>query len=255
MWNWKKTLKLLMAGAAVVAIVLFIVHIASLQADSSTLAVELDNCREKNKAMFDLLVSLVSGGNVSIKELSPFLTESETQDIETKAADRIKTSLPFDLTTQFFPSGWMGDGSSDSGYISMRRVPSVIDGEDVVATRIEYRQGPEGWAGVYWQYPDKNWGEEPGRSLFGARAISFFARGEEGGEIVEFKSGGITGSPHADSYGRSLGPVTLFQDWRHYTIDLSKEDLSSVIGAFAWVAAGADNGGHLVFYIAKIQVE
>jgi hypothetical protein len=61
-----------------------------------------------------------------------------------------------------------------------------LEGKDTIETRIEYKQGPEkGWAGLYWQHPDNNWGDEPGVDLTGAKRISFYARGERGGEIVE----------------------------------------------------------------------
>jgi hypothetical protein len=93
--------------------------------------------------------------------------------------------------------------------------------------------------------------------LRGAREVAFLARGEVGGEIVEFKSGGIfRGGPYPDSFEASLGSVALAKEWRPYRIDLSRGDLSNVIGAFAWVAAAADNGNRpMTFYVADLWVK
>jgi hypothetical protein len=87
------------------------------------------------------------------------------------------------------------------------------------------------------------------------RAISFLAKGESGGEVVEFKSGGISGR-YRDSYEVSLGKVILKDEWTKYTINLSSSDLSSVIGAFAWVIASSDNErSEVTTYLANVQVE
>ena len=85
--------------------------------------------------------------------------------------------------------------------------------------------------------------------MTGAQAISFLAQGEEGGEIVEFKSGGISGK-----YEVSLGAVPLSDSWQSHTIDLSGQNLSNVIGAFAWSASGADNNNDLSFYLTELVV-
>ena len=171
---------------------------------------------------------------------------------------------PFNLDAQYYPSGWMGDivQAGGTGTLNVTTEETTVEGKTFAATRIDYKQGKgKGWAGVYWQHPDKNWGDEPGFSLAGYKRISFFARGERGGEIVEFVSGGITNKskPHQDSFRKSLGKVVLKKDWTKYVIDLSDltdQQLSDVIGAFAWVAVGGyDKEGKLVTYIADLKVE
>jgi len=127
----------------------------------------------------------------------------------------------------------------------------------MLVVRVTYAPGDSGWAGVYWQHPPNNWATEPGLDLRGAREVAFLARGEVGGEIVEFKSGGIfRGGPYPDSFEASLGSVALAKEWRPYRIDLSRGDLSNVIGAFAWVAAAGDNGNRpMTFYVADLWVK
>lgn len=164
-------------------------------------------------------------------------------------------SLPANLGAYFVPSGWMGDGESGKRHVQIDDTPAEVEGSRQVVTRITYTPGPKAWAGVYWQYPENNWGDRPGRSLRGARRIRFLARGERGGEIVEFKSGGIRGKRNQDSYEVSLGKVELSTAWRPFVIDLSKQDLRSVIGAFAWVAAAAGNRPPVIVYIADLRVQ
>ncbi len=250
--TFSKTIPLV---AAIVAIILAIAGIVALKNENATLRSDLSRVEEKNRALFALLVKLIAQGNLTLGELSPYVSEVEAKDIATKAAEVIKASLPFDLETQFYPSGWMGDGEFGTRYLSFRHEASIVDGKDVTVIRIEYRQGPKGYAGIYWQYPDGNWGKKPGKSLVGAKRISFYAKGGHGGEIVEFKSGGITGYQYQDSFEKSLGKQRLSNTWTRYVIDLSREDLSSVIGAFAWVAAGSDNSGHIITYITNLMVE
>jgi hypothetical protein len=241
--------------AAIVAIILAFAGIVALRNENATLCSDLSRTEEKNRALFALLVKLIAPGSLTLGELSPYVSEIEAKDIATRASEVIKASLPFDLETQFYPSGWMGDGEFDTKYLSFRHEGSTVDGKAVTVIRIEYRQGPKGWAGIYWQYPDGNWGKKPGKSLLGAKRISFYAKGERGGEIVEFKSGGITDYRYRDSFEKSLGKQPLSSSWTKYVIDLSKENLSSVIGAFAWVAAGSDNNGNIITYIANLMVE
>ena len=90
---------------------------------------------------------------------------------------------PFDLDKYFLPSGWMGDGTQGERYLSLNLVfrgrprPKDVDG---LTTRIAYSTGPLRWAGIYWQYPESNWGAQPGRRVIGAKRISFWAAGETG---------------------------------------------------------------------------
>lgn len=169
---------------------------------------------------------------------------------------------PFALEGKYIPSGWMGDvvKPDGKGQISVKKEIVQLDGKDVSATRIDYQQGSSsGWAGIYWQYPENNWGDKPGLKLTGAKKISFYAKGERGGEIVKFKSGGINDAakPHHDTFERTLedGEIVLSNNWKKYEIDLSGSDLSNVIGGFAWASAGGFNKGRMVIYLANIRVE
>lgn len=181
------------------------------------------------------------------------VTDPETQpETAPQSGEAGRSFEPFVLDSRFFPSGWMGDGKYGEKHLTLESVSSDVNGEQKIALRVEYLPGPEGWAGVYWQHPDGNWGGQPGLSLVGAREIVFLARGVNGGEVVEFKSGGIRGQ-YSDSFEKSLGKMSLTKEWKTYRIDLQGEALSNVIGAFAWVAP-ATEGQPLSFWLADLQV-
>ncbi len=85
--------------------------------------------------------------------------------------------------------------------------------------------------------------------------MTFWAKGETGNEIVEFKTGGIQGQKYEDSFVKSLGRIKLSQSWKQYDIDITDQDLSSVIGAFVWVASKDTNPKGLTFYLKDIYFE
>lgn len=117
------------------------------------------------------------------------------------------------------------------------------------------------------QTPRQNWGEFPnaGYNIEGATRLTFWARGRDGGERVEFFCGGIgrnpaTGTPnqpHPDSLQRvGLGVVTLSTAWKQYTMDLRGKDLSCVLQGFGWSTTAARNGKKdIEFYLDEIQYD
>jgi outer membrane protein OmpA-like peptidoglycan-associated protein len=123
--------------------------------------------------------------------------------------------------------------------------------------KINYKaSGPKGWVGIYWQDPANNWGDVPGRAGFdlrGATKLSFWARGENGGEKVhEFRMGGIVGQ-YPDSDVASLLNIHLTKEWKEYSIDLKGKDLRHVIGGFGFFINKAENPGGIVFYLDDIM--
>ncbi|NOZ26089.1 MAG: hypothetical protein GXO94_08400 [Nitrospirae bacterium] len=142
--------------------------------------------------------------------------------------------------------------------------------------RNTFSSAGDNWGGWYFMngvlegedtVPKLNWGEYPdaGFDLSGATRLTFHARGERGGERVEFFAFGLgrdpaTGSPltsYPDSSPKiSTGYITLSETWREYSIDLAGADLSYVIGGFAWVSASDENGGRdITFYLDDISYD
>jgi hypothetical protein len=114
--------------------------------------------------------------------------------------------------------------------------------------------------------PSANFGTVPnaGVDLTGATQLTFWARGERGGEQIEFFMGGVgydpssqmPNAPFPDSTPRIPPPrtiTTLTQQWQQYTIDVSKANLTYILGGFGWVAAAANNPSGANFWVDDIQ--
>lgn len=127
--------------------------------------------------------------------------------------------------------------------------------------KIEYdvdcSRNDQRWAGIYWLNPANNWGQRKGGfNLTGAQKLTFWARGEKGGEqIQEFTVGGISGN-YPDSDLTAMGPVILPPQWKQYTIDLRGKDLSYISGGFAFSTNEEVNPvASCTFYLDEIRFE
>ena len=152
---------------------------------------------------------------------------------------------------RYLPSGWMGD----TGDIAMTDAFATNPHSGATSTQVKYGgfsySGTNGWAGVYWQQPEGNWGANPGLNLSGATSLQFYARGQNGGEKVTIGGGGIVGSPNSDSF-KVFGTYTLNSVWTGYSLSLSGKDMKSVIGGLYWSAAKNDNPNGLTFYLDDV---
>lgn len=166
------------------------------------------------------------------------------------------TFTPINVSDAYYPSGWMGDWGDitldDSCTDNPHSEPTCIK----IAYSAARSQG-KGWAGIYWQYPDSNWGDNPdGRDLTGATKLTFWARGEKGEEKAEFKVGGITGKyPDTIQPAASTGVIILSDKWQQYTIDLADKDLSHIIGGFCWVTNKNQNPYGCTIYLDDVRFE
>ncbi len=157
-------------------------------------------------------------------------------------------TLPLAVDGSWIPSGYMGDGSSGgvtySGTDCAARAGTGLG----ACHRFTWTPGGEGWAGVFWQYPEGNWGDRDGFAVpAGATSVSFYAWGTEGGEVVSF----MAGMNAADGFEVPLRDVALTTTPTQYTIDLSSIQYGLVVGGFGWSAGGRTTP--LVFFIDDIH--
>ncbi len=183
-------------------------------------------------------------------------------DPELKESKKASQDVPFyvyadkgSISNHFIPSGWMGDYSDIKLDVGCLEDPYF----GKTCTKIVYgNKASNGarWAGVYWQHPPNNWGGvDAGFDLSKATKVTFWARGEKGGErIEEFKVGGIMGE-FSDSDTGGIGPVILDKSWKQYTIDLQGKDMSYIIGGFAWATNLDVNPDGATFYLDEIKYE
>ena len=173
------------------------------------------------------------------------------------AAPAKKAKLPFvvyadkgSAENHYSPSGWMGNTKA----IKMDEGWSKDPHAGKTCCRFEFT-GTDDWGGVVWQDPANDWGDKPGGwNLTGAKKLTFWARGENGGEVVSFKFG-ILGADkqYYDSAGDGLDGVKLTKDWKKYEIDLGGKDLTRIKTGFVWSLAG--QGKPVVFYLDDIRYE
>lgn len=158
----------------------------------------------------------------------------------------------YDFSNCYLPSGFMPKKEHYDMTVTSAWQENPHSGTTCI--QVVYSAMSGGWEGVYLQYPENNWGEEAGLNLSRAAALTFWARGARGGEIVEFKIGGIKaeGAEHWDSLEVSLGTVKLETGWRQYTLDLRERNRSSIIGAFAWMVTAQNDPNGVTFYLDDI---
>ena len=150
----------------------------------------------------------------------------------------------------YVPTGWMGNTASiklDEGWTKNPHAG---------ATCIKVTFGPsETWGGVVWQSPPNDWGDAPGGfDLSGATKLTFWAKGDFGGETASFKFG-ILGKEKKfpDSASGESGDIALTSLWKKYEISLAGKDLTKIKTGFCWVVASSRKP--INFYLDDIRYE
>jgi len=172
------------------------------------------------------------------------------------AADVPKATLPFSIYAEagdklvYIPSGYMGD----NGNIKMTDDDTSNPHSGKTDLKVQYTSG-NGWGGVVWQSPANDWGDQPGGlDLTGAKKLTFWARGEKGGEKVSF-SFGLLGADkkYHDTAKGEVKDAELTKEWKEFTIDLAGKDLSCIKTGFCWVLGA--KGDPITFYLDDVKYE
>ena len=156
----------------------------------------------------------------------------------------------------YVPSGFMPNGNcitfTDTWQENCQTPKTCVK----VEYDVECSRNDQKWAGIYWLNPANNWGtRKGGYDLTGATKLTFWARGEKGGEqIQEFTIGGVSGD-YPDTDTAVIGPVILGTQWRQYSIDLRGKDLSYISGGFSWTTSEDVNPQDCTFYLDNIRFE
>ena len=136
------------------------------------------------------------------------------------------------------------------------------------AIRCEYTPMGSHWGAWYFMNGrlqngsmQPNWGVAPeaGVDLSGAQTLTFWARGEHGGEVADFFCFGVgrgSGTPYPDSAEKiSLGKILLTNEWKQFSLDVSKADKRYVLGGFGWSVSARDAARPTVLYLDEIRYE
>lgn len=207
------------------------------------------------------------GGTMALLTVTAYNDHGESPQTSLVINVTVSEIVSIGLDALAIPAGWMSGGVDPEPYIKLEGSPgNCHTGADCL--QITYRPGG-GWGGFYWWpltcgesgTPDAwdrvtegtcgvNVLEAGGFSA--VNRLTFWARGDRGGEVVEFKIGAVDVEPMP---GRSLGKVTLEPTWEQYEINLENLDLTNAIGLFLWVAADDTNPQGAVFHLDDIQFE
>ena len=199
---------------------------------------ELENTQVGHDSNFvwqekSILDPLGPGDPAPVVEV-PFVVYSENGRTETySATGRLgdKNDLQFDL-------GW--DLAPHSG---------------TTCIYVRY-EDDDGWVTVAWQHPGNNWGDYPGGfDLSKAGKLTFWAKGEDGSEKVEFMVGmeQAQNAVSRDSLRATTGTIRLQKEWKKYSISLKDLDRSRIITGFLFRIEG--QGKPVVFCLDDIQFE
>jgi hypothetical protein len=150
-----------------------------------------------------------------------------------------------------------GDQPNPTKYIS---VTTLFEGcrAGPGCVRLTFKPGG-GWASVLW-WPlgcNRDTLQTCGinvleRGMFSTvNRLTFWARGDKGGEIIEFKIGGGAALPKSAGSRKA----TLESDWWQYEIDVTGLDLTNASALFMWTATDQENPRGAVFYLDSILFE
>ena len=153
-------------------------------------------------------------------------------------------------TPPYVPTGWMGNAKA----MKLNEACETKPHSGQTCLKFDFNAN-DNWGGIVWQSPPSDWGDKPGGwNITGAKRLSFWARGEKGGEVAGFQLG-LLGSDKkfSDSGSAKLEKVTLTTEWQQFQIDLNGKDLSRIKTGFAITVAGS--GQPFTIYLDDIQYE
>jgi hypothetical protein len=170
------------------------------------------------------------------------------------------------IENKFSQPFWIGDS-----YSNIPRMNDSAVGFDSTGIMAEINFEHHEWGGYYFIVPvvdntvirPATGNDNAGIDLSGAKKLTFYAKGLEGSEYVEFFTAGLGyGDDFTDKYPDtcrkiSLGFVQLTTEWTKYEIPLAGRDMSRIAGGFGWMSSSRPNAGRTVirFCIDEIRFE
>jgi hypothetical protein len=127
-------------------------------------------------------------------------------------------------------------------------------GSTTVRVDVDFRGRP--WCGVAVSSRPDYWGrvDGPAFDLSRTKALSFWARGETGDEVVQIRVAIAGHEPFGDSARiPAVGTFRLSREWRRHRLVLSDLDLTRVITPFAFIVERRLNDPKVTFFLDEIH--
>ncbi len=165
------------------------------------------------------------------------------------AVDLPLTVVGDGAVSAYSPTGWMGDHTS----LTMTAHDTQQPHSGAACVKFAYAR-LEGWCGVAWQDPANDWGKLPGGyEISGARVLSFWVRGERGGERVKFGFGLIASDAKHSDTAKGERSVRLTREWTRVEMPVRGKDLRRIKTGFYWILAG--QGAPVTFWLDDVRWE
>jgi hypothetical protein len=178
-------------------------------------------------------------------------------DAPVKVPEAKTAALPFVVYNDagrdkppYVPTGWMGNAKA----MKLDEACKTNPHSGRTCMKFDFNAN-DGWGGIVWQSPPNDWGDKPGGwDITGAKQLTFWARGEKGGEVASFQLG-ILGADKKfpDSGHVKLENVTLTTEWKPYRMDLAGKNLSRIKTGF--VINVSNPGKPLTIYLDDISYD
>jgi Glycosyl hydrolases family 2, TIM barrel domain len=178
-------------------------------------------------------------------------------DAPVKVPEAKMAALPFVVYNDagrdkppYVPTGWMGNAKA----MKLDEACKTDPHSGQTCMKFDFTAS-DGWGGIVWQSPPNDWGDKPGGwNLTGAKKLTFWARGEQGGEVASFELGILkSDKKFHDSTNAKLEKTTLTTEWQQFTIELTGRDLSRIKTGF--VISVGNAGRPLTIYLDDVQYE
>lgn len=171
-----------------------------------------------------------------------------------KSSGSPRPKIPFVIyadgaESPYASSGWMGN----TGAIVMDPKCEENPHTGKTCLKVQYNAS-DNWGGVAFQSPANDWGDLPGGyDLSAAKKLTFWARGDAGGEQVEVKVGAIGNDKKFHDTATVAKKLSLTKEWKQYEIDLAGNNLSRIKTGFVWSVGG--QGKPITFYFDDVRFE
>lgn len=188
-------------------------------------------------AAFTILPGMLGGGNTAP------VPESEALDLP------VSLPLVYTETERSY-------NTLDGSYLQVQE--NIVDSRRhcEFCTAIEFRQGSSNDA------LDVSWSALRNFNIDGAKKVTFYAMGEEGGESVVFKGAGkkvdalLNGKlASVLDFDVRTEPVELTDEWKKFEVDLSDANLRGVTNPFGIGIDDGQNTGPVRIFVKGMMLE